>query len=496
MVDVVFSENINFDSTNVFILVTDENDKDFVSDKLKNLFGAEVSKGILDECEKLTYGKIKSFDLILNGEVKNIIVAGAGSKTGFSRASFEKLGGYIFSKIHSADANVCLLSNCESAGNEPVMAYLASGMILKSWNFDKYKSEKKPAKLKKIECKTGYVQINKDVFDKLEKIIDGVHTVRKMVTEPANVMDPDALLEEAKSLKKLGVKVTVLDKKDMEKQGMNALLGVAKGSDKPAYVIAMEYISDAKQPSIALVGKGLTFDAGGLCLKPAKGMGDMKGDMTGAAVVIGTLKSLALQHAKVNIVGIIGVVENMISGSAQKPGDVVVAMSGKTIEVDNTDAEGRLVLADVLWYAKQKYDPAIVIDFATLTGAIQVALGHEFAGLFSNSDKLCDNLQKSAATVGEKLWRLPLHKSYEEDIKSDIADIKNVGSGRGAGSITAALFLKHFIDSEKQWAHIDIAATEWDEKDRALSQKGATGFGVRLMNEFISNVCSEDGVRK
>lgn len=275
---------------------------------------------------------------------------------------------------------------------------------------------------------------------------------------------------------------------------MNALLGVAKGSDNPAYLIAMEYRTDRNKDTIAIVGKGLTFDSGGLCLKPSKGMGDMKGDMTGAAVVIGTLKALALQKAKVNVVGVIGVVENMISGKAQKPGDVVVSMSGKTIEVDNTDAEGRLVLADALWYAKTEYNPNVIVDFATLTGAIQIALGHEYAGLFSNSDELSEKLEISSKYVGEKIWRLPLSPSYEDDIKSDIADIKNVGSGRGAGSITAAMFLKHFVAPETKWAHIDIAATEWDSKNRALSQKGATGFGVRLMDDFIAKYYSgKDG---
>ena len=496
MIDVNFSATIETKQSNVFVLVIGGSGDTFVSDQLKAILGTEVSKVIAAECKELKYGKTKSFDVVVDGSVKSIVVAGAGEKNKFSRASFEKLGGYIFDSIKPSEANICVFTNCESVGNEAALAYLASGMLLKSWTFEKYKTERKSTKITKIECKTGYEQINRDTFASLEKIIDGVYTVREMVTEPANVMDPDKVVEEAKSLKKLGVKVTVLDKKDMEKRGMNALLGVAKGSDKPAYVIAMEYKSDAKKPSIALVGKGLTFDSGGLCLKPAKGMGEMKGDMTGAAVVIGTLKTLALQDAKVNVVGVIGVVENMISGSAQKPGDVVVAMSGKTIEVDNTDAEGRLVLADVLWYAKQEYEPEIIVDFATLTGAIQVALGHEFAGLFSNSDELCDALQKSSNVVGEKLWRLPLHESYEEDIKSDIADIKNVGSGRGAGSITAALFLKHFVDPKAKWAHIDIAATEWDSKNRALSKKGATGFGLRLMNEFITNLCSKNEVKR
>jgi leucyl aminopeptidase len=246
----------------------------------------------------------------------------------------------------------------------------------------------------------------------------------------------------------------------------------------------MEYKTSNDAP-IALVGKGLTFDSGGICVKPANRMGEMKEDMTGAAVVIGTIEAIASQKLKTHVVGCIGVVENMISGSAQRPGDVVTSMSGKTIEVDNTDAEGRLVLADILWYVCEEYKPKVIIDVATLTGAIQVALGHEFAGLFTNSDELAEAITHAADVVGEKVWRLPLHPSYEDDIKSDIADVKNVGSGRGAGSITAALFLKKFICDDVQWAHIDIAAVSSDSKGRALSQKGVTGFGVRLLEEVV-----------
>jgi leucyl aminopeptidase len=299
-------------------------------------------------------------------------------------------------------------------------------------------------------------------------------------------MNPDQVLEIATSLKKYGVKVSVLDHRDMEMLGMNAILGVGRGSDFPTYIISMEYCSDKARDKVALVGKGLTFDSGGICLKPSNKMGEMKGDMTGAAVVIGTLKVLATQKATANVVGVIGVAENMISGRAQRPGDVVTSLSKKTIEVDNTDAEGRLVLADALWYTQEKFAPKLMIDLATLTGAIQVALGHEFAGLFSNSDRLSTELEEAGKMVGEKLWRLPLHPSFVDDIKSEIADIKNVGSGRGAGSITAAMFLKEFIPDGSDWAHIDIAATEWDSKNRALSKKGATGFGVRLLIDFIT----------
>lgn len=467
----------------VVVIVSTEKNKDFIDKKIRSLTGFETPKAILDSCSGLKYKDTKKFDLVFGEKILKLIVACAGNKT--DRASAEKLGGYVFDQIDSKNAKVCVLNNVESEFQN-FAAYFASGISLKSWTFDKYKTNKKEPKIESIKCTTCYIESNQNIFEKLDNIKDAVFSVRELVTEPANVMTPDQMLIEAQNLKKFGIKVSFLDKKDMEKLGMNALLGVSKGSDQPAYTIIMEYKTDKDKDLIALVGKGLTFDSGGICLKPAKGMGDMKGDMTGAAVVIGAMKALALNEAKANVVGLIGVVENMISGSAQKPGDVVQAMSKTTIEVDNTDAEGRLVLADVLTYASEKFSPKVIVDFATLTGAIQIALGHEFAGLFSNSDELSNMLEKSGSYVGEKLWRFPLHPSYEDDIKSDIADIKNCGSGRGAGSITAALFLKHFVPDSVKWAHIDIAATEWDTRNRALSQKGATGFGVRLIEDFVS----------
>ncbi|MDR0695229.1 MAG: leucyl aminopeptidase [Holosporales bacterium] len=485
MKNVTFSETLKLDLVDSIIVVAYEDGRGFAEDKLREVFDKVLPKRMQEATKDLGYAKIESFDISLSGRVVEIVVAGAGRKDMASRASMEKLGGYIFNHIRSKDAHVCLMNSVEMVGIEAASAYLASGILLKSWIFDKYKTAKKPPKIKSMECQTSYTEINRNAFEDLSKVAEGVFAVRSMVTEPANVMTPEQIVEEAVKLKKLGVKVTVLDAKDLAKLEMNALLAVAQGSDRNSYVVAMEYKAEKDMPPVALVGKGITFDAGGLSLKPSKDMWRMKMDMTGAAVVIGTLKTLALKKSRTNVVGVIGIAENVISGRAQRPGDVVVSMSKKTIEVDNTDAEGRLILADVLWYTKERFSPQAIVDFATLTGAIQIALGHEYAGLFSNSDELSSQLMASSEYVGEKLWRLPLHPSYASDIKSDIADVKNTGCGRGAGSITAAMFLKEFVGEGTKWAHLDIAATEWDDKVRALSGKGATGFGVRLMDDFI-----------
>ncbi|MDR1234358.1 MAG: leucyl aminopeptidase [Holosporales bacterium] len=484
--EVIFSESIRTDEASVVIVVVSDDASNFIESKLQLFTDEKTVQYIRAECKDLSYNKIKSFNVpALDGKFIEIIVACAGKRGTFTRASVEKLGGYVSGAIKSKDAKIGIYNDVESE-LDMAASYIASGIILKSWVFDKYKTSKvSENKIERIECQSCYLSLNQETFAKLTSIRDGIFLVREMVTEPANIMNSDKFLEISLSLKRLGIKVSVLKKRDMEKLEMNAILGVGRGSDNPTYLITFEYCTDKTKDRIALVGKGLTFDSGGICIKPSNKMGDMKGDMTGAAVVIGVLKSLALQKMKTNVVGVIGVTENMISGSAQRPGDVVVSMSKKTIEVDNTDAEGRLVLADAIWYTHKKYRPKVMIDLATLTGAIQVALGHEFAGLFSNDDGLADDLESSGKNVGEKLWRMPLHPSYENDIKSDIADVKNVGSGRGAGSITAAMFLKEFVPNSMKWAHIDIAATEWDSKDRALSKRGATGFGVRLLNDFI-----------
>ncbi len=483
MLDVLFKESATSNNVDTVIIVAHSSGKDFVEKKIKELVDV-VPDNLYSKIENLNYKKIYHFDLNVSGKLVEFIIVGAGKKEDTYPAGIKKLGGYIYDSIKSKDANVLLCNNLESFYSNAA-AFLIAGMELKSWTFDKYKTKKDPTKLKSVVGCTSYIELNEQQYNTFSCVRDGTFLTRELVTEPANVMTPTKMLEVAEELKKYGVKVSCLDRKDMEKLKMNAILGVGKGSDQPTYLITMEYKTNKDKPLIGLVGKGLTFDSGGLCLKPSVRMGEMKGDMTGAAIVIGALKSMALRKVEANIIGIIGVVENMISGSAQKPGDIVVSMSGKTIEVDNTDAEGRLVLADALWYTQEKYNPDVIIDFATLTGAIQVALGHEFAGLFSNSPSLSEKLLESGQNVGEKLWELPLHDSFEDYIRSDIADVINTSVIKGAGSITAAMFLKHFIKNTTKWAHIDVAATEWDSRNRALSQKGATGFGVALVNDFV-----------
>lgn len=485
MIEASFLESATGNSLDSIVIVSHSAGIDFIEKKIKEI-AETLPDNVLEKIKDLSYKKTYSFDLPVNCKLVNFTIVGAGKKEDLTEASLKKLGGYTYDAIRGKNLNVILINNLESAFNESC-SILLFGIHLKSWTFDKYKTNKPEKKISHVRCETSYIELNQHRYADFKCLCDAIFKTRDMVTEPANVMHPDKMLEEAENLKKLGVKINCLDRRDLEKLGMNAMAGVGLGSDKPTYLITMEYRTDKSKPTIALVGKGITFDSGGLCIKPPKGMCEMKGDMTGAAVVIGAINAMALRKIEANVIGVIGVLENMISGSAQRPGDVVISMSGKSIEVDNTDAEGRLVLADALWYTQEKFNPDVVIDLATLTGAIQVALGHEFAGLFSNSETLSKKLIQSSKKVGEKLWELPLHESYEEDLKSQIADIINTGAGRGAGSITAALFLKNFIKEKTKWAHIDIAATEWDSKNRALSQRGATGFGVALINDFVDS---------
>ncbi len=327
----------------------------------------------------------------------------------------------------------------------------------------------------------------KKLFADLDKVADGVEFARDLVTEPGNVIYPESYAEKIKELSSLGVDVEILDEDDMEELGMGALLGVGQGSACESHLVIMRWdgSENLTEPPVAFVGKGVTFDTGGISLKPGSGMEDMKFDMGGSAAVVGAMKALAGRNAKVNVVGVVGLVENMPSSTAQRPGDVVTSMSGQTIEIINTDAEGRLVLADALWYTQDRFKPKVMLDLATLTGAIMVALGQEYAGIFSNNDELSEKLTEAGRQVDEPVWRMPMSKAYDKQINSKIADMKNMG-GKYAGSIAAAQFLQRYVN-DVPWVHIDIAGTAWKTETSDIADRGATGYGVRLLDQLVRN---------
>jgi len=368
-------------------------------------------------------------------------------------------------------------------------AEMAFGAAARAWRFDKYKTktpeEKKPS-LKKATILSADAKAAKKVWDTLEKVADAVFLTRDVVSEPANVIYPETFAERCLALKDLGLEVEVLDEKKMKKLGMGALLGVGQGSVRPPRLVVMRWNGGKSGDApLAFIGKGVTFDTGGISIKPALNMEDMKWDMAGAGAVYGLMAALAGRKAKVNVVGIVGLVENMPDGNAQRPGDIVTSMSGQTIEVLNTDAEGRLVLCDAMWYCQQEFKPKFMIDLATLTGAIIISLGNEHAGLFTNSDELADKLAKAGKASGELVWRMPLSPAYDKDIDCDAADMKNIGTPGRAGSITAAQFLQRFTNGVP-WAHLDIAGTAWTKADKGPVPKGATAFGVRLLDRFVA----------
>ena len=366
-------------------------------------------------------------------------------------------------------------------------ANLAYGANLRSYRFDKYKTQLKDdtkPSVKSMKVLSHATAAARKAYAPLAKIADGVVMTRDLVSEPPNVLYPESLANRCKELTKLGVKVQILGEAQMKRLGMGALLGVGQGSIRESKMVVMQWNgSVAKDKPVAFVGKGVTFDTGGISLKPGPGMQDMKWDMGGAATVSGLMKTLAGRKAKVNAIGMIGLVENMPDGNAQRPGDIVTSMSGQTIEIHNTDAEGRLVLADVLWYAQQRFKPQFMIDLATLTGAIIISLGHEHAGMFSNDDKLSEQLTKAGLATGEKVWRMPLGDAYDKKLNTDCADMKNV-AGRDGGSITAAQFLQRFVN-RVPWAHLDIAGMAWSNSTSPIVPRGGTGYGVRLLDRFV-----------
>ena len=402
----------------------------------------------------------------------------------------QNIGGKVISEIKSAKEINVIFSN-ENKTLENYYFNFFLGCFLKKYSFTKYKTIFKKNENAKEIINLLITSSNKNFFIKIknniENIISGVFLTRDLVSEPPNYLNPERFVSEIKKLSKLGLKVDVFDYSKMKKIGMNALLGVSQGSKNLPYFVTITWKpnnSKNKKP-LSFIGKGVCFDTGGISLKPAKFMEDMKYDMAGAGAVVGLMKTLALRKSKSYVVGAVALVENMPGGSAQRPGDIVKSYSGKTIEVLNTDAEGRLILADAIYYIDEQFKPELIVDLATLTGAIVVSLGSEYAGLFSNNDKLSEKLIKAGEIENEKLWRFPLHKNYDKLMDSKIADIQNINYSGGAGSITAAQFLQRFLKNSTPWAHLDIAGMAWTKKDLETIPTGATGYGVKLLNKFV-----------
>ncbi len=406
------------------------------------------------------------------------------------------LGGVVAGKIGRGARAVVLFDMPREAGAQ-VVADFAIGLRLRDYRFDAYKTKKKDDAeddhATRVTIAVADAEAAKRTAAARNAIADGVITARSLVNEPPNVLYPEAFAERAKTLEPLGVEIDILDIPAMEKLGMGAIVGVSQGSGRPGRIVVMRWnglggagngAGETAKP-IAFIGKGVTFDTGGISIKPSSGMEDMKGDMAGAACVVGLMQALAGRKAKVDVIGAIGIVENMPGPDAQRPGDIVTSMSGQTIEIINTDAEGRLVLADVCWYVQDKYKPRFMVDLATLTGAIMVALGQEHAGLFSNDDELADKILAAGKATGEKLWRMPLAPAYDKLIDSKFADVKNSG-GRHAGSITAAHFIQRFVN-DTPWAHLDIAGMGMSSPSNDINQSWGSGWGVRLLDRLVAD---------
>ncbi len=434
-----------------------------------------------------------------NTDLTNLTLVGAGDLSEMMPNDWLRLGGYAMGQLgkpkDSKAAGIVIdLDKLGVDKTTEAAALLAQGALLRSYKFDKYKTSKAAAKNEDQNSQVATLIIQtadpkkaQEAFARHKAIADGVALTRDLVNEPANHLGPLEFAARCESLKEVGVEVQIFDQDQLHEIGMHSLLAVAQGSDRPARVAVMQWngAKSKRSKPLCFIGKGVVFDTGGVSMKPAGGMEDMKGDMGGAACVTGLMHALAARQAPVNAVGLVGLVENMVSGNAQRPGDIISSLSGQTIEVINTDAEGRLVLADLLTYAQQEFKPRFMINLATLTGAILIALGKEHAGLFSNDDKLSGELTDCGTATGEKVWRMPLSKAYDKMIDTPNADMKNVG-GRLAGSITAAQFLQRFVDDGMPWVHLDVAGTAMASEKNDINQSWGSGWGVRLLDNLVA----------
>jgi len=426
-------------------------------------------------------------------DADRVLLVGTGKTTGMAASDLEAVGAAITARLLTSgvkEVGVSVDDGIGSLSAEDAAIALATGLRLRSYRFDKYRTKepahKKPSLRKATMLVAGHTAASKR-FKSVDAVIDGVFLSRDLISEPANILHPESFAKEVEKLSDTGLEIEILGEKEMKKLGMHSLLSVGHGSARDSKLAIMKWNGGKKgDKPLAFIGKGVCFDTGGISLKPADKMWDMKWDMGGAGIVTGLMKALAGRKAQVNAIGVLGLVENMPSHKATRPGDVVTSMSGQTIEILNTDAEGRLVLADAITYTKKNFDPALMVDLATLTGAIIVALGHEYAGLFSNNDTIAGRIAKAGEATGDKVWRLPLGDAYDRDLNTPTADMKNIGGGRDAGSIIAAQFLQRFVE-KTPWAHIDVAGMVWSDKDGATWEKGATGFGVRLLDRFVAD---------
>ncbi len=474
----------------------------YLKNKVKN-FSSNI---VLFSNDKFSTNSLKKYlsnaeiiyinDLLKNEDLKkNLLTFELSSKkkiilisikNNLKISDVESLGAELYGRInYGKNSEYCIISDSIFCKIENFLGHFLHGLKLKSYEFKKYKT-KKENRIISINVSGNKNKPSTQSQLKFRAVEEGTFYARDLVSEPGNVLHPDEYAKRIATLRKDGLKINIYDEKKLKKLGMHALLGVGQGSIRGSYLVTIEWKgSKNNSKPVAFVGKGVCFDTGGYSLKPAKFMEDMTYDMAGSATVVGLMKSLALRKAKINAVGVVGLVENMVSGNAQRPGDIVKSYSGKTIEILNTDAEGRLVLADALTFTEKKFKPKFIIDLATLTGAIIVCLGSEYAGLFSNNDKLSKQIYDSGEEVEEKVWRMPLHKNYDKLMNSKNADVQNINYVGGAGSTTAAQFLQRFILNKTPWAHLDIAGMAFSKYGGALNSGGATGFGVRLLNHLI-----------
>ncbi len=484
-IKITYKTGSNDKSIKNYVLFSDE---EF---KINGLSRLSISKSSNQISKLIISNKSKKKDFIsfnLNSDQKIILIK---IKNKLTATDNEKKGANFYNYLKSnLIFDVTFLTNninTTQNNNKTFIEEFLHGMQLKSYNFNKYKTKHEEKKID-VTILGSKKNINKKKFDRFSSILEGTKYTKDLVSEPGNILHPDEYAKRLLKLKKIGLKIKVYNQKELKKLGMGALLGVGQGSVRGSYLVTMEWNGNrSKSKPLAFVGKGVCFDTGGYSLKPARFMEDMTYDMAGSAAVVGLMKTLALRKATVNAVGVVGLVENMVSGNAQRPGDIVKSYSGKTIEVLNTDAEGRLVLADALTFTEKKFKPKFIIDLATLTGAIIVSLGSEYGGLFSNNDKLSKQLIDAGEKTDEKLWRMPLHKNFDKLMDSKNADMQNINYVGGAGSTTAAQFLQRFILNKTPWAHLDIAGMAFSKYGGALNSSGATGYGVRLLNKLVED---------